>query len=188
MFKCKWSGCKWKDKQVYSFGWLCLHVKGRHIKVSCSNFQLLVVLCLHSYRTIPFFLHNFENLMYAVILIVESLWKRTIMFWFRLSLNRTNFQFLILKVIKIHWDAHIHPPPPPLIIKFKARLPKSTGVLKFHSSSWAFMLPSMKILVLLLPRWFMALLYISLEISLTKHHRLHDEVPLQTDFSSTWCI
>ena len=106
VFKCKWSGCKWKDKQVYSFGWLCRHVKGSHTKViGC------VVLCLLSYRTIPFFLHSYENLMYSVILIVKSLWKRTIMFKFILNLNRMNFQFLILKVININWDAHILPSP-----------------------------------------------------------------------------
>ena len=58
------------------------------------------------------------------------------------------------------------------------------GALNSPSSSWACILPSRKILVLQLPNWSMALLFISLGTSFTRHHRWHHQVPLQTNYGS----
>ena len=47
-------------------------------------------------------------------------------------------------------------------------------------------LPSRKILVFQLPNWSMALLFISLGTSFIRHHRWHHQVPLLTNYDSTW--
>ena len=60
------------------------------------------------------------------------------------------------------------------------------GALNSPSSSWVCILPSRKILVLQLPNWSMALLFISLGTTFIRHHRWHHQVPLLTNYGSTW--